>query len=76
MALPRGAREANKINGRTNRLGKNGFIVLQGFQERRPNGNKRASLTRAGGTNALSQPIHRKHRFCTVVSLARSVKIS
>jgi hypothetical protein len=29
VGFPREAREANKINGLRNRLGKNGFIVLQ-----------------------------------------------
>jgi hypothetical protein len=36
LALPREPREANKINGLRNRLGKNGFIVLQGFSELSP----------------------------------------
>jgi hypothetical protein len=36
MALPREARETNKSNGLRNRLGKNGFIVLQGFSTLSP----------------------------------------
>jgi hypothetical protein len=34
--LPREAREANKINGLRNRLGKYGFIILQGFSRLPP----------------------------------------
>src|SRR4029077_8283092 len=36
LALPREAREANKINGLRNRLGKIGFIVLQRFSTEPP----------------------------------------
>jgi hypothetical protein len=36
MALPRKAREANKINGLRECLGKNGFIVLQAFSRHLP----------------------------------------
>jgi hypothetical protein len=39
MALPGEVGEANKINGLRNRLGKNGFIVLQGFLRRPPKRN-------------------------------------
>jgi hypothetical protein len=31
MSFPREVRDSNKINGLRNRLGKNGFIDLQGF---------------------------------------------
>jgi hypothetical protein len=36
IALPREAGESNKIKGLGNRLGKNGFIVLQGFSSPQP----------------------------------------
>jgi hypothetical protein len=36
LAFPREATEASKINGLRNRLGKNGFSVLQGLSREPP----------------------------------------
>jgi hypothetical protein len=56
MALPREAREANKINGLRNRLGKNASIVLQGFSELSPKRTRAQACVRADQVCQFIQP--------------------
>jgi hypothetical protein len=49
LALPREVTEASKINGLRDRLGKNGFIVLQGFSRLMPKRTRGVGVLRAAG---------------------------
>jgi hypothetical protein len=55
IALPREVGEANKVSGLRNRLGKNGFIALQGFSKLLPKRTRASACVRVSSTSTSTR---------------------